>query len=190
LRLYLVRHGAASDAAGRCIGHCDIPLTSDGAAAVDRVGALLSRRPDRVVASDLARAAESARVLARRWNLPVAYDRRLREMHFGAWEGRPWSELERHDTVRLGAWMEDWVRVPAPDGESFEDVVARAREWLGESQEAWRDEAVVVVTHAGFIRAILCLWLATPLDWAFRFRVDPASVTFLSGVCVRTPGRL
>src|SRR6187551_1199216 len=178
MRLYLVRHGA-TDAAGRCIGHCDVPLTAAGAAAIERARLCLPDRPHRLVASDLARAVTSAQLLEQHWHLPITRDPRLREMHFGEWEGRSWAELEQHDGARLRDWMADWVRVRAPSGESFEDVVARARAWLVEVQVAWRHETVVVVAHAGLIRAMLCLWLALPLEYAFHFRVDPASVSVI-----------
>jgi len=179
VHLYLVRHGAAEDAAGRCVGHCDIALSAAGAAAIERVAMHLPPAPDRVVASDLARARASASLLAGRWGRTVTADPRLREMHFGEWDGLAWTEIEQRDPDRLAAWMADWVRIRAPGGESFEDVVARAQEWFAELQASAGDETVVVVAHAGAIRALLCIWLAAPLDWAFRFRVEPASVSIL-----------
>lgn len=179
MRLYLIRHGAALNTAGRCIGHCDVPLSPAGAEAIVRAATWLPVRPDRIIASDLGRARSSADVLARHWNLPVTYDARLREMNFGDWDGVLWSELEQRDHVRLAAWMNDWVRVGTPGGESFQDVVARAGDWFAGARAAWHDETVVAVAHAGSMRAILCRWLAAPLDWAFRIRIEPAAVVVL-----------
>jgi alpha-ribazole phosphatase len=179
VRLYLVRHGAAENATGRCIGHCDIALSAAGAAAIERVAPLVTPAPDRIIASDLARARASASLLAQHWRRPITIDARLREMQFGEWDGLAWTEIERRDPDRLAAWMADWVRVRAPGGESFEDVVARVGEWFAELQASAGDETVVVVAHAGAIRALFCLWLAAPLDWAFRFRVEPAGVSIL-----------
>lgn len=179
MRLYLVRHGAAENAAGRCIGHCDLALSTAGAAAIGRVAMHLTPTPDRVIASDLIRARASASLLAAPWKRAVTTDPRLREMHFGDWDGLAWTEIERRDPDRLAAWMADWVHVRAPGGESFEDVVARVQTWFTELQASAENETVVVVAHAGAIRALLCTWLAAPLDWAFRFRVEPASVSIL-----------
>ncbi len=169
----------AVDTVGRCIGHCDVALSPEGTAAIARTAAWLPERPDRIIASDLARARNSAQVLAEQWGLEVAYDRRLREMHFGEWEGLAWNDLERDDSERLSAWMNDWVRVRAPGGESFEDVVLRAQEWFDEAQSTWAGESVVVVAHAGSIRGVLCNWLGMPLEWAFRLRVELAGVSVL-----------
>ena len=180
MRLYLVRHGAAVDVEGRCIGHCDVPLSAAGAESIGCVSEWLPERPDRIISSDLARAQASAHLLAQRWNRFVAIDARLREMNFGEWEGIRWDELERRDSTRLAAWMTDWVRVRAPGGESFEDVVARSGAWFDEAQSAWLGETVVVVAHAGSIRAMLCIWLGLPLEWAFRLQTGLASVSVLS----------
>jgi alpha-ribazole phosphatase len=180
MRLYLVRHGAAVDVEGRCIGHCDVPLSATGAESISRVSEWLPERPDRIISSDLVRAQASAHLLAQRWDCSAVLDARLREMSFGEWEGVRWDELERWDSTRLAAWMADWVRVRAPGGESFEDVVARAGEWFDEAQSAWSGETVVAVAHAGSIRAILCIWLGLPLERAFRLRTGLASVSMLS----------
>jgi len=179
VRLYLVRHGAASEVAGRCIGHGDVALSPAGARAIEGVAEHLTHPPHRIIASDLARARASAALFAERWELAVTYDPRLREMHFGEWDGRLWTEIESQDGARLATWMADWVRIRAPGGESFEDVTARVRTWFAEIQSTPSEETVVVVAHAGAIRALLCIWLALPLDWAFRFRIEPAGVAEL-----------
>jgi broad specificity phosphatase PhoE len=136
-------------------------------------------RPARVVSSDLRRARDSAEILTRRWGLALRTDARLREMHFGEWEGRTWEELEQADTDRLGQWMRDWTTTRAPGGESFADVVTRTSAWLDEWSGSDRaaEGATVVVAHAGTVRAILCRLLRVPLEEAFGFEVGHARVT-------------
>ena len=186
MRLVLVRHGAADDARGRCVGHRDLALSAGGADDVRALAAAWhadarSAAPAGVFASDLRRAADSARLVAAPWRLDVATDPRLREMDFGEWDGEPWDALAARDGVRLGAWMEDWVRVRAPGGESFADVAARVAGWVDDLRAAGRaDETVVAVAHAGAIRAALCHLLDWPLARAFQLRVDHARATGLA----------
>lgn len=172
--LYLVRHGAAEGAEGRCVGRTDAALSPAGAAPLHALRDGWREAPGRVIASPLARARESAAVLAERWSLPLELDPRLAEMDFGEWDGRTWDDIERADGGRLAEWMSAWVSVPAPGGETFSDVVARVSEWAGELPRA---QSTLVVAHAGSIRALLCTLLELPLDAAFRLRVDHARVS-------------
>jgi len=181
VRLLLVRHGAGEGQEGRVIGHADPPLSQRGRAQIENLLGTAGERPGRLVTSDLRRARSSAEILGSHWNLEPVIDARLRELDFGAWESRTWRELEREDPDRLGRWMRDWTRTPAPGGESFVELVARVSGWL--EQWDWGDGsegATVVVAHAGSIRAILCRLLGVPLDEAFGFEVDYARVTALT----------
>ncbi|GJG86159.1 phosphoglycerate mutase [Gemmatimonadetes bacterium T265] len=183
--LYLVRHGAAAGAEGRCVGHADLPLAPGAREALARLAEGWPHpRPPRLVASDLARARESAAVLAAEWGAaaPVPADARLREMNFGRWDGRTWADLEREDGPALGAWMADWQNARAPGGEGFDDVIARAAEWLRDTVAAAQADGVrevAAVAHAGSIRALLVHAFGLPKEVAFRVRVDHATVTGL-----------
>jgi broad specificity phosphatase PhoE len=191
--LYLVRHGAAEDAAGRCVGRCDLALSPEGQADVARLArAWPAPRPPRIVTSDLARARASAESLTGAWGLTpdVKVDARLREMHFGSWDGRAWADIERDDAPALGAWMASWQDARTPGGEGFPDVVERCAAWLGDAvagARAAREGALVVVAHAGSIRALLVHALALPRALAFRVRIDHARVSALRVVGEVTP---
>ena len=184
MRLVLVRHGVAEDQLGRAVGHGDPPLSAQGRADVEALAAGWVERPAVVVSSDLRRARDSAEILAGRWELPVRVDARLREMHFGEWEGRTWADLEREDGERLGRWMSDWVTARAPGGESFADVVARTSAWLDQwsAGDGAAASTTVVVAHAGSIRAILCRLRGVPLEEAFGFEVGHASMIAVSAL--------
>jgi broad specificity phosphatase PhoE len=186
--LVLVRHGRPAGAEGICLGHHDLALAEDGRPALDRLaadwraaadaGRATVPVPGRMVTSDLARTRASAEVLGEALGLTAEHDARLREMDFGAWDGRPWSELEAADGARLGAWMADWATVAAPGGEAFPDVAARTGAWLADLRAGPPPAApVLVVAHSGSIRALLCGVMGWPLAQAFRVRVDYARAT-------------
>jgi len=185
LTLHLVRHGEAEGAAGRCVGQCDLPLAPRGRADVARLAAEWHAPPARIWTSDLARARASAEILAASMGLTarVTVDARLREMSFGAWDGREWAALEREDGAALAAWMARWDEAATPDGESFGDVIARAGAWLADAVAQARAagvDRVAVVAHAGSIRALLAHTLGLPRASTFRLRLDHARVSTLS----------
>ena len=102
-------------------------------------------------------------------------------MHFGAWENRPWHELPPAETA---PWMADYVALAPPGGETFGAVQARAAAFLAEAaaaEAAGPNDAgpLLVFTHGGTIRALLCHCLEIPLRSAFLLRVDYAAVTRL-----------
>jgi alpha-ribazole phosphatase/probable phosphoglycerate mutase len=165
------RHGAALDADGRALGHTDSPLSPERIEQVARLVEAWPRAPGRIWSSDLRRARETAERIGQRWRVKPELDARLREMDFGEWDGRFWNEIEREDADRLKAWMESWVTVRVPGGESFSLLSERVREWYSQSVATSPPE-VLVVAHAGSIRALLCHLLDVPLAKAFEFPVD------------------
>jgi broad specificity phosphatase PhoE len=184
LTIHLVRHGVAEGATGRCIGQTDLALSAEGAAQCTALAGVWTPPADaRLVASDLARTRGSMQALCAAWGrdpAAVTHEARLREMDFGAWDGRTWEALEREDGAALGAWMARWHEVAVPGGEGFPDVRTRAAAWLTEVRAHTPDgTTLVAVAHAGSIRALVCHAVGLPLEAAFRLRVDHARVSTL-----------
>jgi alpha-ribazole phosphatase len=155
LKLYLVRHPRPAHVQGLCYGRQDVPIS---AAALDQALASIRAHPEadallrcKVFSSPSTRCLLLARALA----APRAVTRSddLRELDFGAWEGRPWDALPRDE---LDAWAAD-VWDYRPGGvESAAMVADRWRRWSAWLQRSGVASALAV-THAGVIRvARLC----------------------------------
>jgi len=153
VQIYLIRHPRPRDVQGYCYGRRDV--------AVDRAeiasAALQLRRtlPDHVLqaapiyTSPLSRCVVLARAIAGR-RATIAADE-LIEMDFGTWEGRAWDAVPR---AELDGWAEDvWGYRPG-GGENAQAVAHRWHSWLQQIRRK-PSEAVIAVTHAGFIRVAL-----------------------------------
>ncbi len=173
-KILLIRHAQSTwNADGRWQGHADPPLSALGRAQAEALAARLATTPfDLVVASDLRRAFETARIVAGQRGLAPTSDPRFRELDLGEWTG-----LRREQVAER--WPAEYAR--------FESGVADARPVGGESRRelggralaALEDWAVrqparrlAVVSPAGVIRS-LCgerlenaesLWF-TPARW-------------------------
>ena len=169
MEIYLIRHTAVQ-APGICYGHCDVPLANTFTAEVAQLRPKLPPLPYRVFSSP----AQRCLVLAEAIATEILPDERLREMNFGAWENRLWTELPRVETE---PWMADYVTLAPPNGETFGAVQQRAAAFLTELTATTTAEPTLVFTHGGTIRAIVCYCLEIPLHNAFRLQVDYASVT-------------
>jgi len=92
-------------------------------------------------------------------------DDRLREIHYGYWEGELWNELPAKDPQGFAAREADkWGWRPT-GGESYRDLSERVAGWLREIE---RD--AVVAAHGGVMRVIRGLILK--LQPAEIFRLD------------------
>jgi broad specificity phosphatase PhoE len=136
--LILVRHGETDwNAAGRLQGHTDRPLNDCGRSQAEALAEKLAAdQIDAVYASDLARARETADIVAARLGLRLTVHADLREKDWGNWEGLTAAERERVDLEgeTTGAHRERTLRV---------------LRWIAERHSG---ERVVVVTHGGSIR--------------------------------------
>lgn len=142
-----MRHPPVPALAGICYGRLDaeLPATVFEAAA-DNLHAVLPAWP--IASSPSPRCLRLAEALRRRRDGPALHvDERLREMHFGDWEGLEWSALPRD---ALDAWAADPAGFAPPAGESFNALAARATAALDALPGPH-----VVITHAGVLRAVL-----------------------------------
>jgi broad specificity phosphatase PhoE len=133
----------------------------------------LGRMPDLVLRSPARAAAGTAAAMG----IEAPVELRLADMAFGAWTGLSFAGLHERDPAALTAWMAD-PRQAAPGGESFEAVRARVRLWLAGVVE--RDAAILAISHAMPIRAVLAEALSLSDEAVMRFDIAPLSVAILS----------
>ncbi len=153
IRLCLVRHGeTAWNAETRIQGQLDVPLNATGVAQARAVAnALASEHFDAIYASDLLRARETAQAVAHRLHLPVVFDIRLRERHFGRFQELTYAqarELHGADYARFEQREPDW---PLPGGESLSAMAERVTAAVDDIVARHRGEQVLVVSHGGVL---------------------------------------
>ena len=194
MKLYLVRHGeTAHNRNGVGLGRLDEPLTDLGlaqaAAVAERFTAL---KPDRLFASPLSRALETARAISKGSGGPAVEVRNeLIEMDVGLTEGMAFPAVRERFPDFVASWAGTEVaRAVMPGGESLEDVALRLAPLIGELREFPPDAGVAVVSHNFVVKVLLCSLLGVDLS-AFRtFEVGLASVStlFLRGLRANVVG--
>ncbi len=160
------RHGrTAWNVDHRFQGHSDVALDEVGISQARAAATLLARMsPSKIVSSDLERAVVTAHTLADRLGLPVVVDAKLRETHGGTWEGLNRSELESAYGDELAAWAAGSNLAPG-GGERRTEVAARMTTAIQQALADVPDSGVlVVVTHGGSARAVICSMLELPIE--------------------------
>ncbi|MGH1418414.1 MAG: histidine phosphatase family protein [Hyphomicrobiaceae bacterium] len=160
LTLYCIRHGETDwNKERRYQGQRDIPLNETGhKQAIKNGGKLAGLGLDLTsldfVASPLGRARETMEHIRAELGLPpkdYTTDARLKEVHYGVWEGQLLSELASRDPDSLLERRADPFNWRPQEGESYADLLTRAVSWL---DTVSRD--TVVVTHGGISRVLRC----------------------------------
>lgn len=149
--LYFIRHGRQNS--GLC--NVDVPLSEEGHRQAGLLGERLSHMHiDAIYTSDLIRAAETAREIERWLHLDYHVDSRLREIDFGDMTGHS----DADNQVNFGFFLEKNEKMqwdlPYPGGECYSDVYQRGMPAIWQ-MIARDDERILIVTHGGFIRAML-----------------------------------
>ena len=159
ITLYFIRHGETDwNRDQRYQGQRDIPLNATGRGQAARNGKVLaSALGERAagldyVASPLGRACETMQIVRRELGLPPEVfrtDDRLKEVHYGHWEGQLLNELAASDPEGFAArGLDAWGWQPR-GGESYAAMSQRVAPWL---TDVSRD--TVVVAHGGVSRAL------------------------------------
>lgn len=168
MEVYLVRHTETTCEQGICYGQSDVDLAVPFETIFEEI---VSQLPSEALlfSSPLKRCVTLAKNIQHKTNpISMVTDDRLMEMNFGDWELKNWEAIPPE---QLNPWMEDFVTTQVPNGESFTALHERVGAFLNEHILNAQNTPVVIVSHAGVIRSILCHQSALPLKDAFNNKV-------------------
>jgi alpha-ribazole phosphatase len=148
MKLILTRHGKTEEnIAGIIMGQKPGKLSREGVQKAeglrDKLG---SEHIDALYCSDLKRCVDTAKILNSALNLNLQLDERLREIHFGDYQDKPYSVVKG-----------DYASQPNlafPNGESNKQLIKRVIDAINDILAQHPDGAVLVVTHSGPISVI------------------------------------
>jgi probable phosphoglycerate mutase len=174
-RLYLVRHGATQlSAEDRFSGDVGVDLSAEGRSQAERLAERLRDASiDAVYCSPLARALETARIVAAGCGLEPTPVDGLREIRHGRWEGLTRRDVEARFASEYAAWEEDPFTFAPESGESGVSVLARALPALREIIVRHAGQRVLAVSHKATIRLVLSSLLGFDAR-GYRDRLDQA----------------
>lgn len=176
--LLLVRHGRIEDRFQGCfVGSTDVPLAANGRTRIASLARYVGiHKPSKCICSPLKRARQTAEILAGVLNLDVDVDPDLREVDFGRWEGLTFQEIAESDPElvdKWAAWEDDFA---FPGGESLGRFFGRVRK-AADRFAADPAQAILMVSHGGVIRAMICHFLGLDQRRHVLFDIRHAALT-------------
>lgn len=171
----LLRHGEPLGGI-KFRGHTDDPLSEQGWAQM-RAAVQGENQWQVVVSSPLLRCAEFASELAASVGIPLETEASFKEIDFGEWEGRAPEELMQSDPDCLDRLWRDPARYTPPGGEGLEAFAARVTASWNDTLARHAGKKILLVTHGGVNRVILCHALQIPIQNMFRLDVPFAGMS-------------
>ena len=172
--IYLIRHTTPAVDKGICYGQTDLDVTESFGEEAELILQSLPPGITTVYSSPLKRCTLLAEHLFP--DLPVLLRPELMELHCGSWEMCGWDHLPKEE---VDPWMEDFVNVRVPGGESYIDLFQRVlacwKEIVGREVPGGEvvpagnaNGQIAIVAHGGVIRSILAAVTGTPLVDSFK----------------------
>ena len=158
--LYLVRHGA-TDANERVPyilqGHAiDLALSAVGKDQARALAGFLRQFPiQRVFSSSMVRARQTAEAVAGELGVVAEVAGDLQECDVGVWEGLDWETIRQRYPQEHARFIANPAEVPYLGGESYGDVLRRARPVIDRLLEEFAGQSIAVVAHNVVNRTIL-----------------------------------
>ncbi|MFV7235826.1 MULTISPECIES: alpha-ribazole phosphatase [Flavobacterium] len=173
MEVYLVRHTDTVCEKGVCYGQSDVGILKP----YDVIFEVIQKQlPEDAIlySSPLQRCVLLANYIKENSVITsINEDSRLLEMNFGDWEMKNWDVIPPNDFT---PWMNDFVNVRVPNGESFTDLHDRVFDFMENELLKNSSKPVIIVAHAGVIRSVLCRITNLPLKDAFQNKVDFGAV--------------
>ncbi|WP_291856019.1 histidine phosphatase family protein [Marinilabilia sp.] len=173
--IYFIRHPKTEAPPGVCYGITDVkPSAVSLEKAVLKVRNKMNGAAiDICYSSPLSRCTMLAESLVQ--DIMVVTSERIREINFGQWEMVPWTDIPEEEQRE---WGQDFINCKIHGGENFFDVQRRVLAFLDELVKTGHTN-IMVVTHAGLLRALLAYLLEASPRKIFAMHIDYGDVICL-----------
>lgn len=160
---FLMRHGESESNVKKVTSsnyekNESYPLTFRGRAQVEKAGIRLKKEGgvDLIFASDFLRTRDTAEIVASSLKAPVYFDKRLREVNTGIFDGRPYEEYENFFNSTLQMFAER-----SPEGENLRDLAKRVSDFIFEVEKKHKGKTILIVSHESplwMLEAVMSGW--------------------------------
>lgn len=170
--LILLRHGETTSNIKEIYqGQGDGVLSATGKEQAFAAAAFFSKiKIDSIFCSDLSRAYDTAKIVARHHRSKIIKMKALRERFYGEWEGLRFDEIDKKYKSLYRKWLKNPDRAKIPCAETLEELQKRGLSAIKKIQRSSKGKTVLIVAHGGTNRAILFHYLGLDLNNFWKIR--------------------
>jgi broad specificity phosphatase PhoE len=177
-QVLLLRHAVTEATDGDILlGRQDAHLGERGERQAKKLArAVSARKPDRLIASPLSRAQETADPIAESTGLEIETETDLQEIDFGRWGGQSFDQIRKKDPELVEEMSEEPGQFTFPQGERIADFwerVAAVADRIEDSDAS----CPAIVSHGGVIRGLICHLIRIHPENYLLFKIDYASIS-------------
>lgn len=170
MEIHLIRHTAVENPDNLCYGFAEMPLRKNNHEDFKSIS--IDKDFDLIISSP----SQRCQLLAKYFQLNYKTDERVREMNFGDWELKKWSDIPEEE---INPWYQDFINVKTKNGENLLEMQTRVAASWNELITAENMRKVLMITHAGVIRLILQSVLRFPLENMFSIQIGYGKKTVI-----------
>jgi broad specificity phosphatase PhoE len=177
VKWYIIRHADKEhgDFYNPILRHQDQPISAKGHAEAQKLYSYFTDKPiAKIYVSAYVRTEQSIKHVAQKMKLSPIVDSRLNEIDNGVIEGMSEQEIRQKFPDVWNAFRERDRDFQFPEGESGEDAQRRIKSFMEEKQEY--KENIILVSHDGLIRLLMCYILGIGVYRRWDFRVDTCGI--------------
>jgi phosphoserine phosphatase len=189
-KILLIRHGHVDGIEpARFRGRADLALTARGQAEAEAVAARIARawRPAAIYTSPMGRCIATGEAVSKACGIAARICGDLNDIDYGSWQSRTYDEMKSIDSDLFAAWFATPQLVRFPNGESLQDLMARAADALRFVLGRHGGDTVVLVGHDSVNRALLLQLLDQAASSFWRLDQAPCCLNEIdvAGGCAR-----
>lgn len=179
LELTFVRHGETDGNKKQLYqGWTNTPLNEIGIWQAERLAQRFKQQEfDCIYSSPLSRSLKTASIINRYHGLKIHEVKHIKEINFGEWENMSRYQLEELYPNHLQEWRNDWKKFVIPGGESLEIAYERITSWLDRFIKDKDQGKVLIVSHAGAIRAMVSRLVGRGIEGHWNYMVNNCSIS-------------
>jgi phosphoserine phosphatase len=175
-KILLTRHGHVEGIhPERFRGRQPLELTARGRREAIAVAGRIAGawQPSKIYTSPMGRCVVTGAAIAKACGIAAEVCGDLNDMDYGAWQFKTFQDAKADNPSLFAAWFASPQLVRFPDGESLQDLAARAANALRFVLSQHPNDTIVLVGHDSVNRALLMQCLGLPLSAYWRFAQAP-----------------